>query len=101
MKKFPILLAPLCFAACQPKQDPEPPPQVESPAETPQSGEIPTPSSFIGLTEGEAAAKATKADLPHRVVQRDGQSLPVTRDYRPERLNFTIENDKVTAVTNG
>jgi len=101
MKKSLILLTSFCFVGCQPKQEPKPPSHSETPVENPQSGEIPTPSSFIGLTEEQASAKATKADLPHRVIMRDGQSLPVTRDYRPERLNFTIENGKVTAVTNG
>ena len=101
MKKSLIFLTPLCFAACQPRQEPKPPVSPEPAAETPHSGEVPTPSSFVGLTEEEANAKAIKADLPHRVINRDGQSLPVTRDYRPERLNFTIENGKVTAVTNG
>lgn len=101
MKKSLILLAPFCFAACQPKHGPQSPAPSQPVEENPQSGDIPTPSSFIGLTEEEAAAKATKADLPSRVIKRDGQSLPVTRDYRPERLNFTVENGKVTHVSNG
>ena len=100
MKKSLLLCLPVALAACQPKHSPETPKPAE-PAETQPSGEVPTPSSFVGLTLEEAEAKATKADLPHRVIKRDGQSLPVTRDYRPERLNFTVENGKVTEVTNG
>ena len=56
---------------------------------------------FIGLTEDEAVSKAENAGLAHRIVSRDGESFPVTMDYSEYRVNFTIENQKVTAATFG
>lgn len=103
MKKSLIPLIPCFLAACQPKHSPsetEPPPPAPVP-ENAASGEIPTPSSFVGLPLEEAEAKAKAADLPHRVIRKDGEEFPVTRDYRPERLNFTVENGIVTEVTQG
>lgn len=99
MKKSLLLVPLLLCASCQPKRS--------AGTTTPETNEkqtdvgVPTPSSFIGMTLEEAEAKAEKADLPHRVISQDGKDVPVTRDYRPERLNFTIENGIVTAVKNG
>lgn len=52
--------------------------------------------SFVGLSEAAAAEKAEADDVPHRVVARDGEQLPVTMDYNPERVNFTIVDGTVT-----
>ena len=48
-----------------------------------------------------AKAKAENAQLPWRLVRIDGQSRPVTKDYRPNRLNFEVTKGKVTRVTRG
>ena len=53
-------------------------------------------SWYIGLSEEDALAKATREELAHRVVVREGESLPVTMDLREDRINFEIENGKVT-----
>jgi len=58
-------------------------------------------SGYLGLSSSEAIAKATQAGLRSRVVKIDGKSRLVTKDYRPNRLNFTIEKGKVTRVTKG
>ncbi|RYD66016.1 MAG: hypothetical protein EOP83_06085 [Verrucomicrobiaceae bacterium] len=97
--KASLLLLTLLAAACQPKNTPQPPPPES--AEKQPSDAVPTPESFVGLTLQEAEAKAKEADLPHRVVRNDGEDFPVTRDYRPERLNFTVEKGVVTKVTTG
>lgn len=97
MKKS-LLLIPLILSGCQPKHSADPPP---SDSTEKQSAVVPVPGSFVGLTLEDAEAKAEKADLPHRVVKKDGEDFPVTRDYRPERLNFTVEKGVVTKVTNG
>jgi hypothetical protein len=96
------ILCPLALlASCQPKHAPETDGKLPDAAEKQPTAAVPTPDSFVGLTLEAASAKAEKADLPHRVVKKDGEDLPVTRDYRPERLNFTLEKGVVTHVTNG
>lgn len=61
----------------------------------------PTVEDFIGLSLTEAEKLANKHKLPHRVIMIEGKHLPSTRDYRPHRLNFTIEKAKVAKVTKG
>lgn len=91
--------AALTVLSCKPAKTPDsPPPPAEMPAPTPDPAE---PESLIGLTLEAAEAAADTANLPHRVIQIDGQPRPATKDYRPERLNFTVEKGIVTAVTNG
>jgi len=97
--KASLLLLVLLAAACQPKNTPDPPPPES--AEKQPSDALPTPDSFVGMPLQEAEAKAKEADLPCRVVRKDGEEFPVTRDYRPERLNFTVEKGVVTKVTTG
>lgn len=99
MKKSLLLFIPFLAVACQPRNSPGPP--SPDSAEKQPTDSIPTPDSFVGMTLRDAEAKAEKADLPHRVVRKDGEDFPVTRDYRPERLNFTVEKGVVTKVTNG
>lgn len=101
MKKCAFILTPLLLLGCQPKHSPEAGKSPAEAAEKQTSTAAPAPDSFIGLSLEAAEEKAEKADLPHRVIKKDGEDLPVTRDYRPERLNFTIENAVVTQVTNG
>ncbi len=57
--------------------------------------------SYIGLSEEEAGAAADAEGRPWRVVERDGESLPVTMDLVEDRLNFVIVDGNVTAVTTG
>ncbi len=52
-------------------------------------------NSYLGLTVADAEAKAAADGVPFRVVMRDGESLPVTMDYRPGRINATVESDIV------
>jgi len=53
---------------------------------------------FTGLTEQAALDKAVSQSRPHRVVARDGESLPVTMDYVPGRLNFHVRDGRVERV---
>ena len=64
-------------------------------------GDAPVAKDFVGLTLKEAEALADKHALRHRVVMLDGKPRPATKDYRPERLNFTVVDGKVTAVRKG
>jgi len=52
---------------------------------------------FIGLSPEDALALAQDNSLTFRVVERDGQQLPTTKDYRPGRINATVENDIVVS----
>jgi hypothetical protein len=64
----------------------------------------PDPSGFdeyLGLTQDEAGAKAEAEGHPWRVVQVDGEDLPVTMDFVENRLNFSIEDGVVIEVTTG
>lgn len=58
-----------------------------------------TVSDYIGLSEADAAALAAQNDVPFRVVERDGEMLPTTRDYRPGRINAVVVDGIVTAYT--
>ena len=55
--------------------------------------------SYVGLSEEEAMALAVEQGTILRVVERDGEVLPATMDYRPGRINATVENGIVTSFT--
>lgn len=54
--------------------------------------------SYIGLTEQAALDKAKSENKPARVVEREGESLPVTMDFVFGRLNLYIKDGKVYQV---
>jgi hypothetical protein len=51
--------------------------------------------SFIGKTEEEAGEIASFNGYISRVTQRDDKNYICTQDYRMDRVNFSIENNKV------
>lgn len=57
--------------------------------------------TLVGTSEAEATAEATANGWGVRVVERDGRSLPATMDYRIDRVNLTVVDDVVTAVSVG
>lgn len=57
--------------------------------------------SVIGMAEAEAVQTLNEAGLTSRVVFRDGEDYPATKDYSPTRVNLWIENDIVTKTTVG
>lgn len=80
--------------------------------EKPSNGKIASPSddgakedfapqSLVGMTLEKAQKACDERDLPHRVVEIDGEPQIVTRDFRPERINFAVKEGKVIAVTMG
>src|SRR5690606_2058607 len=54
--------------------------------------------TYVGLSEEEANRKANQANVPHRVIERDGEQIPVTMDYVPGRLNFHVRDGEVYRV---
>jgi hypothetical protein len=57
--------------------------------------------TLIGKSESEATAAAELVGLTVRVARRDDKSFMGHRDLRPSRVNLTIENGIVTAVSVG
>ncbi len=73
--------------------------QVEGPLDELVDPAITTePLSLIGLDEGVAIAIAEAQGTPARVVERDGEQLPITYDLRPGRLNLTVLDGIVTEI---
>ena len=55
--------------------------------------------NLAGKTEAQAAQLAAQVDVPFRVVERDGEMLMVTEDYRPGRINATVQNSIITSYS--
>jgi hypothetical protein len=73
-----------------------------APVWCPRTGTVP-PGSFdvrrvLGLPESDAAMSIARHGCKSRVVARDGQSLAVTADFVPNRIDLTIQHDIVTAI---
>lgn len=55
----------------------------------------------IGHSEEEVTQAVLEGGGEVRVVERDGEHPPVTRDVHPNRANLTIEKGIVTKITFG
>lgn len=55
-------------------------------------------NEYVGMSEQEALDKAKAEDKTARVVERDGESLPMTMDLQYGRLNFYIQDGMVYRV---
>lgn len=55
-------------------------------------------NDYIGLSEGEALDKARRENIPARVVERDGEGLPVTLDFTFGRHNFYVRENVVYQI---
>ncbi len=55
-------------------------------------------SGYSGLAEQAALDKAKAENRSARVVERNGESLPVTMDFAPGRLNLYVNDGKVYRV---
>ena len=56
---------------------------------------------LIGLTEATAVDEAESGGWVVRVVARDGEYYPVTKDYLLSRVNFIVDGGIVTSVSVG
>ncbi len=61
----------------------------------------PRAQEFLGLSLIEAMTKAESLGLDWRIIRRDGQTMGISGENKPERLNFAIVDSKVVAVTGG
>lgn len=96
-----LLLASLFLSACreEPVMTPETPAPQSPPATRPKAGE--SDNDFLGLSQEAGEKLADRRKFAHRVVAIDGESRPVTMDYREDRVNFEIEEGKIVKVTRG
>jgi len=53
---------------------------------------------YVNLTEQAALDKAARERTPARVVERDGQALPVTMDFVEGRINLYVKDGKVYKI---
>ena len=56
---------------------------------------------LVGMNEDQAIETAESNGWTWRIAMRDGESFPLTMDFRSDRVNFTIENGVVTAIVVG
>jgi hypothetical protein len=57
---------------------------------------------YVGLPEDEATVQAYNNGFDVvRIISRDGNYFPVTRDYREDRINFNIEETLVVQASVG
>ncbi len=106
MERRPLLKSlvaglPLLIASCRDSGTAPVSRGGETPAVPKKSGDVPSDSAFIGLTEKEGADRAEAEGLHHRVISVDGQPRPATKDYRPDRINFEIVKGRIASVTRG
>ena len=104
MKITVALLTSALLVSCQTKANADAPTQVEVRAAEPSIAaeiDVTKPDTLIGQPLEKVQAACDAAEVAHRVVEVDGVGRHVTRDYRPERLNFKVTNGKITAVTKG
>lgn len=61
----------------------------------------PDVADYVGLSEREAQTKAKDQQQTIRIAGRDGECFALTMDYRPDRVNLYLEDDRVAAATLG
>lgn len=55
--------------------------------------------AIVGLPEVEAIESLSAKGLTVRVVERDGESFVISRDYRGDRVNLVVTNGMVVSAT--
>ena len=58
-------------------------------------------ATYVGLSKDDAIAAAEEAGVPWRIEREDGEDFALTMDYRPDRVNFSVEDGVITAVRAG
>lgn len=72
--------------------------EAQQAPEAPDTPGISLEEVYIGMAEQEALDKAARDGGIARVVERDGQPLPTTMDFREGRLNLAVRDGKVIRV---
>jgi len=91
-----------CLLSCQTMGD-QPKSEETVRAETTPAAaiDVSKTETMIGQPLEKVQDACDAAEVPHRVIEVDGESRMVTRDYRPERVNFKVKAGLVTEVTKG
>lgn len=113
--KNPLWAIPaLLVVACQPEAEnttatgnrtpPEESAENQAPKEEePQAAtfDVNKTDTLVGQPFEKVEPALEAAGKRYRVVERDGESFPVTMDYFPERLNLRIKDGIIIAVSKG
>ena len=70
-------------------------PVSDTPDDSGGPGDSGPTTTLVGLGETSAAAAAAELGFTVRVIARDGEWFPVTKDYRVDRINVVIDNGTV------
>lgn len=102
MKITPVALAlfALLLSSCQEKST-DGHPATEAPPVVDKGENAASDDAYIGQTADAAATLAKERKLISRIISVDGQPRPATKDYRPDRVNFEVEQGKVVKVSRG
>lgn len=57
--------------------------------------------NFIDMVLTDAKKLCDEQKLSYRVVKIDGKSFMMTQDMKPNRHNFTVEQNKIVKVSMG
>ncbi len=60
-----------------------------------------TEKEWLGLSLDEAIKKAKGINYTTRIVEEDGKSFMVTMDFKSDRVNLRLLNNKVIGVYTG
>ncbi len=107
MKTLCVILTVVFLVSCRVEKKDEPASSSSSPVEVKEEKEkemaydVKDADSLVGHKLDEVQAALEAAGIRFRVVERDGEPLPATMDYLPERLNFKIKDGVIVGVTKG
>lgn len=63
--------------------------------------DVNVPNTLIGQKYDVVQPALVSANIAFRVVAIDGALFPVTSDYNPDRLSFSLKNGIIIAVYKG
>jgi hypothetical protein len=105
MKTIHLLLAALFVVSCNvEKREKAPgstPVEVTEEAPAAPAFDVKDANSLIGQKLEVVQPALEAAQIRFRVIEKDGESFPMTMDYLPERLNFKIKDGVIIEVSKG
>ena len=108
MKTALSLLTFAILTSCQAKNDADPNSALSGEMagagekeKAPPAIDVSKPETLVGLPHADVKAACDAAGVRNRIIELDGASQPVTRDFRPDRLNFKVNGGKITEVSKG